>query len=181
LDLSSVDLNERIVFVRAGKGGKDRTALLSHRACRAVGRYLEEARPSLLKGRPGNECQRLSARRQNLRASEQALWIAARGNFLTEHGMRLVFRQWAIRLNRRFTPHMVRHAFACHLLRCGADLMAIKALLGHSSIETTRIYTRMVKADVKTAYDRAMPRFRFPLPNRRSRLCQLRLAKRRRK
>ena len=71
--------------------------------------------------------------------------------------MREQFKVWAEQLGRSFSPHCLRHCFAVHLLRKGADIRVVQLLLGHEDIDTTRLYLRLVKEDYKRAYDKAFP------------------------
>jgi site-specific recombinase XerD len=162
LEVGDVRLMDRSVLVRAGKGQKDRVVLLSKRAQDSLRFYVEQARPLLATGLPGHEgwheyCQR------NGRSPDKALWLAAHGGVLSRNTLACLFRQWARELGRPFHPHALRHAFAVHLLRKGADIWHVQALLGHDSLDTTKVYLRLVKDDYKQAYDRAFPKIKLRL------------------
>ena len=156
LELGDVRLKDRTIMVRAGKGNKDRVVLLSGRACRALSLYMEQARPLLADGLPGQEAWAEHCR-CNGKAPDKLLWLAAHGGPLIKVTLNNYFKQWAADIGQRFHPHLLRHAFAVHLLRRGADIRHVQALLGHESLDTTKIYLRLVKEDYKREYDRAFP------------------------
>jgi integrase/recombinase XerD len=147
LDLTDVDLGMETVFVRRGKGGRPRIVPLGETAIAALVAYLTRGRSQLLH-----------------RASVTALFLASRGRThgcrLGEQSIWLVVRAAAKRagIEDRVTPHMLRHSFATHLLRAGADLRHVQQLLGHASITTTEGYTHLSVADLTDAHARAHPR-----------------------
>jgi site-specific recombinase XerD len=145
LDVGSVDFDAEEVRVE-GKGGRTRIVPIGEAALRAIARYVERARPVLVPGaaRPG----------------EAALFVSKSGRRLSTSDVRRRLRVWTRRtaLPGGAHPHALRHSFATHLLDGGADLRAIQELLGHSSISTTQIYTRVESARLKSAYARAHPR-----------------------
>jgi integrase/recombinase XerC/integrase/recombinase XerD len=142
LDRGSMDFDAEEVRVE-GKGGKTRIVPVGEAAVRALTRYVERARPAL-------EAER----------AEPALFISKSGRRLSTSDVRRRLRVWSRRaaLQGGVHPHALRHSFATHLLDGGADLRAIQELLGHSSISTTQIYTRVESARLKSAYARAHPR-----------------------
>lgn len=142
LDRDSIDFEAEVVRVR-GKGGKERIVPLGEPAQRAVSEYLSRARPSLVAER-----------------SERALLVSKSGRRLSPSD---VTRRLAIAVRRtsiagRVSPHALRHSFATHMLEGGADLRSIQELLGHSSISTTQIYTRVEPSRLREAYAGAHPR-----------------------
>lgn len=142
LRLSDVDLE--VGYVRCqGKGGKDRVVPLGRDAQTAVRRYLAGSRPYLQKGR-----------------STPVLFLNRWGWPLTRQGFWKLLRAYAIAagIDRRVTPHTLRHSFATHLLERGADLRAVQMMLGHADISTTQIYTHVSRAHLKLVYDRYHPR-----------------------
>jgi site-specific recombinase XerD len=142
LDVGSVDFDREQLRVE-GKGAKTRFVPAGEPALRAVGRYLERARPALA----GT-------------AEEPALFLSKSGRRLSTSDVRRRLRVWARHAAAQGAvyPHALRHSFATHLLEGGADLRAIQELLGHSSISTTQVYTRVESARLRAAYARSHPR-----------------------
>ncbi|MGH9159079.1 MAG: site-specific tyrosine recombinase XerD [Vicinamibacteraceae bacterium] len=145
LDLKPADLNLDAGCVTCtGKGNKQRLVPIGQQASDWVRRYAREVRPRLLKGRT-------SAR----------LFVNARGGTgLTRVGFWGILRQYAQQaaIKSRTSPHIIRHSFATHLLERGADLRAIQAMLGHSDLSTTQIYTHVLEARLKQLYEQFHPR-----------------------
>jgi integrase/recombinase XerD len=161
LELGDIQMKDRTVLVRSGKGNKDRVALLSERAAKALADYIEQARPLLAQGLPGQEAWAEHSR-SNGKSAAKTLWLAAHGGPLAQRSINRYFKLWSQELGRPFYPHLIRHAFAVHMLKRGADLRYVQALLGHESMDTTKIYLRLVKEDYKRAYDRAFPTLYLP-------------------
>ena len=143
--LRPADVNlEDGVLKAVGKGRKERLVPIGDEAASWVGRYVREARSSLLG-----------------RRSSPLLFVNARGGSgLSRIGFWKVLRGYAtpLGLARRLSPHVLRHSFATHLLEHGADLRAIQAMLGHADLSTTQIYTHVLDARLRTLYDRFHPR-----------------------
>jgi integrase/recombinase XerC/integrase/recombinase XerD len=145
LDVSSVDFDSETVRVE-GKGDKTRLVPVGEHALAALERYLARARPALSVDDP------------------DALFLSKSGRRLSTSDIRRRLRAWA-RLAARGAPalaeahpHALRHSFATHLLEGGADLRAIQELLGHASISTTQVYTRVESARLRQAYISSHPR-----------------------
>jgi integrase/recombinase XerC/integrase/recombinase XerD len=145
LDAGSVDFDAETVRVE-GKGGKTRFVPAGEAALRALGDYLERARPALAGQGQG--------------AEDPALFLSKSGRRLSTSDVRRRLRVWArhAAAQGHVHPHALRHSFATHLLEGGADLRAIQELLGHSSISTTQVYTRVESARLRAAYERSHPR-----------------------
>ena len=142
LRLSDVDLE--VGYVRChGKGSKERVVPLGTKAQSWVRRYLASARPRLARGR-----------------SSPALFLSRLGRPLSRQGLWKILRAYAkaAGIDRRVSPHTLRHSFATHLLERGADLRAVQIMLGHADISTTQIYTHVSRAHLKAVYDRYHPR-----------------------
>ena len=144
LDLGDVDLYDGLVRVM-GKGSKERVVPLGRSAREAVGDYLTTGRPEL-------------AGRQ--RAT--ALFLNARGGRLTRQGAWLIVRAAGDRagLQGRLFPHVLRHSCATHMLDHGADIRVVQELLGHASLSTTQVYTKVSPERLRAVYDAAHPRAR---------------------
>jgi len=142
LDHGSIDFDAEQVRVE-GKGGKTRFVPAGEHALAAVGDYLERARAAL-QGTTG----------------DPALFLSKSGKRLSTSDIRRRLRVWAryAATQGAVHPHALRHSFATHLLEGGADLRAIQEMLGHSSISTTQVYTRVESARLRAAYLRSHPR-----------------------
>jgi integrase/recombinase XerC/integrase/recombinase XerD len=142
LDVGSVAFDDERVRVE-GKGGRTRFVPVGEPAMRALARYLERARPALSAG-----------------DGEPALFLSKSGRRLSTSDVRRRLRTWERRaaIPGDISPHALRHSFATHLLEGGADLRAIQELLGHASVSTTQIYTRVDSARLRHAYVRSHPR-----------------------
>lgn len=138
LDITDIDLNERLLRVRFGKGGKQRNLPIGNKAVRAIDNWLTQRRTT----------------------SEAALFLSSRGGRLSQRGIQLRLQQWSrkIGLPEHVHPHMLRHSFASHLLEASQDIRAVQELLGHSNISTTQIYTHLDFQHLAEIYDQAHPR-----------------------
>jgi site-specific recombinase XerD len=142
LDLGSLDFESEQVRV-LGKGGKERLLPIGEPAQRALRRYTERARHALA-GDP----------------AERALFLSKNGRRLSNSDVTRRLNLWVreAALAGGVSPHSLRHSFATHLLEGGADLRTIQELLGHASISTTQIYTRVDAARLRDAYAATHPR-----------------------
>lgn len=86
------------------------------------------------------------------------LFLNYRGEPLTVRSVDRIVKKYCSRLGKRVTPHMLRHSFATHMLENGADILAIKEMLGHSSLATTQKYTHVTIEQMKAVYNKAHPR-----------------------
>ncbi len=143
LDTDSMDFESEQLRV-FGKGGKERLLPVGEPAQRALQRYLETARHALAVGDP----------------DEPALLLSRRGRRLSSSDVRRRLRRWVreAAIGAGISPHSLRHAFATHLLEGGADLRSIQELLGHASISTTQIYTRVDPSRLRRQYEQSHPR-----------------------
>jgi len=150
LDLYDLDLANELVRVRGGKGGRDRVVPIGSWALAAIRRYVQDSRPELV-----------------ARPKETALFVAAitRRRLNVKTLNRLVRRHAeAAGIEKRVTPHVLRHTCATHLLQGGADLRHVQAILGHASIATTQIYTRVAVEDLCAVHRRHHPRRKLKIP-----------------
>jgi len=150
LDRRDLDLDSGLVRV-LGKGSKERVVPVGGSARRALTTYLERGRPSLAttgsrRGRTGGE----------------AVFLNARGGRLTRQGCWKIVHAAGERagLGGRLSPHVLRHSCATHMLDHGADIRVLQELLGHASLSTTQVYTKVSPERLRAVYDAAHPRAR---------------------
>jgi integrase/recombinase XerD len=143
LGVQHASLNEGVVRVVAGKGGKDRLVPMGMEAVRWLDRYQREARPQLVKGRPSD-----------------ALFLSIRGQAMHRQNFWLMVARYAksADIHAPISPHVLRHAFATHLVNHGADLRVVQLLLGHADISTTQIYTHVARERLKSVHAAHHPR-----------------------
>lgn len=143
-DLQRSDLftEERLLRVR-GKGEKERVVPVGERAIEALRRYLRSLWPELDRGESGD-----------------AVFLNQHGRPLTRMGVWTIVRRHveAADLEKRVTPHTLRHSFATHLLEGGADLAVVQELLGHADISTTQIYTHVDRSYLRDVHRSYHPR-----------------------
>lgn len=138
------DLDEEYGVVRvAGKGNKQRLVPVGQSALEAVAAYRRAGRPALLKQR-----------------TSRYLFVTARGGAMTRQGFWKLLAKHGRKAGifHRLSPHAVRHSFATHLLEGGADLRSVQAMLGHSDIATTQIYTHVLRSRLRRTVDEHHPR-----------------------
>lgn len=142
LDLAAIDFESERLRV-LGKGGRERLLPVGEPAQRTLHRYLGGGRPALRTDR-----------------REQALFLSKSGRRLSNSDVTRRLGLWVreAALAAGVSPHSLRHSFATHLLEGGADLRTIQELLGHSSISTTQVYTRVDAARLRDAYSATHPR-----------------------
>ncbi len=150
LDRGDVDLERGLVRV-LGKGGKERIVPLGRPARAAVAAYLEQGRPLIAEAGAGAP-------------ERDAVFLNARGRRLTRQGCWGIVRTAGRRagLGERVHPHVLRHSCATHMLDRGADLRVVQELLGHASVSTTQVYTKVSPERLRAAFLRAHPRARSP-------------------
>lgn len=145
LDLDDVDLESRAIRLR-GKGNKERVVPLGSYAVDAIGAYLTRVRPAYAgKG-----------------ISNGALFLNQRGRRLTRQAIFLMLRRYAqvAGLTQEISPHTLRHSYATHLLEGGADVRVVQELLGHASVTTTQIYTKVSVQQLRETFSASHPRAR---------------------
>lgn len=142
LEVAQVNLRQGVVRVM-GKGNKERLVPLGEEALNWLQHYMQTARPELLHGRQSD-----------------ALFPTRRGGAMTRQAFWYLIRRYAGRagIRKSLSPHVLRHAFATHLLNHGADLRVVQMLLGHSAISTTQIYTHVARERLKQLHAQHHPR-----------------------
>jgi integrase/recombinase XerD len=143
LKLHEVGFNEGVLRA-IGKGNKERLVPLGEQAIDWLTRYLNETRMEIIKGQQSD-----------------ALFITARGGPMTRQAFWQLIKRYALIAGippERLSPHVLRHAFATHLLNHGADLRVVQLLLGHADISTTQIYTHVARERLKSLHATHHPR-----------------------
>ena len=143
-ELTINDLNAEVGFLRCiGKGSKERIVPIGEIAVNCLREYLEKGRPFLLK-----------------RTNSTNLFVTRLGKKMTRQGFWKIIRKYAFQaeIKKKISPHTLRHSFASHLLEGGADLRSVQALLGHSDISTTQIYTHLPTEKIREIYRKHHPR-----------------------
>lgn len=142
MEVSAIDLEIGCARVM-GKGSKERVAPLGIPAARSVSRYIQFARPDLLKNRKSN-----------------SLFVTRRGGPMTRQGFWKIVKKTAISagITKDISPHTLRHSFATHLVQNDADLRSVQIMLGHSDISTTEIYTHVAQKRLKELHKKNHPR-----------------------
>ncbi len=141
LNREDVDFFSGLVRVR-GKGKKERMVPLGQVALNAIEDFLKVPAPKIIG------------------TSVNALFQNRLGGRLTDRSVRRMILKYSRRLmiQKRVSPHMLRHSFATHLLDRGADLRSVQELLGHENLSTTQIYTHVTTKRLREVYDAAHPR-----------------------
>jgi integrase/recombinase XerD len=143
LKIHEIGFNEGVVRV-IGKGSKERLVPLGEQAIDWLTRFLNEARPDILKGQQSED-----------------MFVTARGGAMTRQSFWLLIKRYALQAGidpAKLSPHVLRHAFATHLLNHGADLRVVQLLLGHADISTTQIYTHVARERLKKLHAEHHPR-----------------------
>jgi len=138
------DLNmENRMLKCLGKGSKERIIPFGNKAYQSLNLYLDRSRPKLVKN-----------------PDENTLFLNNRGGRISRQGIFYLVKLYAqkARIEKKVTPHTLRHTLATHLLENGADLRSVQEMLGHSDISTTQIYTHVSRKWVSEEYYRAFPR-----------------------
>ena len=142
MNVPDVWFNEGLVRV-FGKGAKERLIPIGRRALGAAAVYVREVRPTLDRGKTGGR-----------------FFLNARGGPLTRVGAWSIIKRCAefAGIEKRVTPHTLRHTFATHLLEGGADLRAVQEMLGHADLSTTQIYTHVDREYLQSVHKAFHPR-----------------------
>ena len=143
LQLSEINLRQGVIRI-VGKGSKERLVPMGEESIAWVTRFLAEARLELLKRNLAQDCVFPSNR--GVAMTRQTFWYRIKAHAQTAG------------IQKKLSPHTLRHAFATHLLNHGADLRVVQLLLGHSDLSTTQIYTHIAQHRMKELHERHHPR-----------------------
>ena len=144
VSIKTTELSVSDAVVRVtGKGSKTRLVPMGEEAADWISRYLREARQEILQKRLCD-----------------ALFVTNRGEAMTRQAFWYLIKRYALLagISKHMSPHVLRHAFATHLLNHGADLRVVQMLLGHSDISTTQIYTHVARERLKKLHSQHHPR-----------------------
>ncbi len=138
LKIEDVDFNERIVYVRSGKGDKDRIVVVSPKVIEALQNYLYTREDDM-----------------------EYLFASQKSNKISRVQVFRIVKKYAKKagIKKEVTPHVLRHTLATTLLRRGVDIRFIQQFLGHSSVATTQIYTHVDDALLKSVYDKVLQEY----------------------
>jgi integrase/recombinase XerC len=144
LNLPDVDMVGEVIKVR-GKGKKERILPLGRKAQEALRSYLSRRDELTAKGR---------------KRSRVAVFLNYQGGRISARSVRRMVTSYLRKVSEKnhLSPHLLRHTFATHMLDAGADLRAVKELLGHASLSSTQIYTHVTVEKLRRVYDQAHPR-----------------------
>lgn len=144
ISIAVEDVNLEMGFLRCtGKGSKERIVPVGTIAVKYLEQYITGARKKILNGKESD-----------------TLFLNRQGNNLTRQGFWKIIKKYSQQagINKKITPHTLRHSFATHLLENGADLRSVQEMLGHADVSTTQIYTHITRNKIKEVYDKTHPR-----------------------
>jgi len=143
INLNMNDINLEIGFIKCNGTKNERIIPIGHIASEATLKYIQSARPELVKN-----------------PKEKALFVNCSGLRLTRQGFWKIIKlyQHQANITTDITPHTLRHSFAAHLLENGADLKSIQQMLGHLDISSTQIYSNLMNTRIKDVYLKSHPR-----------------------
>lgn len=143
LEVYHADLKDKVLYIRKGKGGKQRVVPLGKNACQYLREYLDKVRPWYARKNP----------------KERKIFLLNTGQPMTPASIRsLLFKyRKKARINKSASPHTMRRSCATHLLQNGADIRYIQKLLGHKHLKTTQCYTKVMPMEVKQTHNKTHP------------------------
>jgi site-specific recombinase XerD len=141
LKITALDFRKHTITV-IGKGNKERVVPYGDTLTGELGNFIEIRNQFIDRGTP----------------HRGHLFLNNRGTPLTVRSVDRIVKKYCSKLGKRVTPHMLRHSFATHMLENGADILAIKEILGHSSLATTQKYTHVTTEQMRIVYNKAHPR-----------------------
>lgn len=143
LEVYHADLKDRVLYVRKGKGRKQRVVPLGNNATTYLREYLEKIRPHYAKKNP----------------KERRLFLNTSGLPLAGEALQALIRRYRIDagIKKPASPHVFRRSCATHLLQQGADIRYVQKLLGHSRLQTTQFYAKVIPAEIKKTHEKTHP------------------------
>ncbi|OQW97659.1 MAG: hypothetical protein BWK74_06005 [Desulfobacteraceae bacterium A6] len=143
LEVYHVDLGDKVLYIRKGKGGKQRVVPLGKAAAVRLREYLERVRPYYAKKNP----------------KERRLFLLNTGLAMNPASVRQALRKYRLcaGIMKPVSPHTFRRTCATHLLQAGADIRYIQKLLGHRDLRTTQVYTKVIPVEIKKTHERTHP------------------------
>lgn len=143
INLDIGDVNLFMGFIHCAGDKKDRVIPIGNKAIEALGKYIDKARPYMI--------------RQN---DEKALFVNCSGGRMSRQGFWKIVKHYqrSAGITADITPHTLRHSFAAHLLENGADLHSIQEMMGHADISSTQVYSNLINKRIKDVYLKAHPR-----------------------
>jgi integrase/recombinase XerD len=144
LEVYHVDLKDKVLYIRKGKGKKQRVVPLGKNAARHLREYLEKIRPYYARKNP----------------KERRVFLLNTGVVMNPSSVRAFIRTYRVMagIKKPVSPHALRRTCATHLLQQGADIRYIQELLGHSHLSTTQMYTKIMPVEVKETHDKTHPK-----------------------
>ena len=143
IGLNLEDFNPDLRSIRVGTDKKSRSIPLYPAAFKALVHYLMDTRAAIVTD-----------------PAENALFVNINGSRMSRQGFWKILKHYQVKagIEQEITPHTLRHSFAVHLIENGAELTAVKELMGHSDISSTQLYTQMINQKVKSVYDKCHPK-----------------------
>ena len=143
IGLNLEDFNPELKSIRVGDHKKSRAIPLYPAALRALMLYLADTRAAMVAD-----------------SGENALFVNVNGSRMSRQGFWKILKHYQAKagIEQEITPHTLRHSFAVHLIENGAELAAVKELMGHSDISSTQVYTHMINQKVKSVYENCHPK-----------------------
>lgn len=141
LKIEDIDFDKGIIHIRSGKGDKDRIVIMEERTGFALNKYLNE--------------------RNRKKVDFTNVFLSERNRPISPLSVERIVKKYAkiSGINKRVTPHVLRHTLATTLLNHGADIRFIQSILGHASVSTTQIYTHLDNESLKKLYEKHKPKF----------------------
>ena len=143
LEVYHVDIKENALYIYKGKGKKERVVPIGKKAASYLEKYLIEVRPHYARNNP----------------KERSLFLTHSGLPLSANNVRGFLRKYRIQagIKKGVSPHTFRRTCATHLLQQGVDIRYIQELLGHKSLKTTQVYTKVMPVDIKETHNKTHP------------------------